>query len=171
VGANGNEAQQQGEKKDNNDNNNNNNNNNNNKQQQQQQQQQQQRDQQRDAGTATAASEAASEPPEGPVLEELLLVPVSQLRLLTYGKKVSAMAVIARVTGATIRKEPKPPTVGEGEENEGEGEGEGERLVKVHVLSPVEAKMRAAVEALNAVLEGKVCWGWGVSSFVGVWSD
>ncbi len=124
-------------------------------------------------------AEAEAPEPEGPLLEELLLVPVSKLRLLTHGKKGSAMAVVSRVTGATIRKEPKPPKVeaeagagdgtGEEEEEEGggaagkagegeeEGQGQGEeRLVKVHVLSAQEPRLRAAVDALNAVLEGTV---------------
>lgn len=125
--------------------------------------------------------EAEAGEPEG-VLEELLLVPVSQLGLLTAGRKGSSMAVIARLSGATIVKEPKPKEEGEppeeqqqqqeaeeegkeeeelaGEKDEAEEGGQKgeERLVKVFVRSRVEAKMRAAVHALRAVLEGKVRW-------------
>lgn len=128
------------------------------------------------AGPAQEAEAEAGEP-EGPVpvVEELLLVPVSQLGLLTAGRKGSPMAVIARLSGATIVKEPKPKEEGEpsqqqqqeaeeeeeeiaGGKDEAKEEGQKgeERLVKVYVRSRVEAKMRAAVDALRAVLEGKV---------------
>ena len=62
-------------------------------------------------------SSVAATASDQPLAEEIILVPLSKLKLLTQGKKSSAQNLISKFTNTQIRKQPKStPAAATGED-------------------------------------------------------